>query len=97
METVSVTLALWGSLALGHASCLARSGFHLAGHGPWPCQSPPIVISKLGRTEMRWSWGGVGYPSALGVWVTGRAPLPAGTRLEGWSGVLAPGLGLAAV
>lgn len=64
METASVTLALWGSLALGPASRLAGSGSPLPGRGLRPCQSPAI-ISELGRTEVRWSWGGVGYPSAL--------------------------------
>lgn len=57
-------LALWGSLALGPASCLAGSGSPLPGRGLRPCQSPAI-ISELERTEVRWSWGGVGYPSAL--------------------------------
>lgn len=90
METVSVTLALWGTLALGRASGRAGSGSRPAGRGPRPCQSPSIVISKLeDRDEM--VLDGVGYPSALGVWATGRAPLSAGTRLGEWSGVLAPG------
>ena len=53
METVSVTLALWGTLALGRASGRAGSGSRPAGRGPRPCQSPSIVISKLeDRDEM---------------------------------------------
>lgn len=83
-ETASVTLALWGSFALGHALCLAGPGPPLAGRGPWPCQSP-IVISKLGRTgsasvvEMALGWGGL--PLSLGGVGDGRAPLTAQTRL----------------